>query len=95
MDITGKLAEDERRAEFGEKDPDHMEKDCLKEIIISNYWQDYPAYSRSCDIYRKEKKVLEAQEAYKLPGSKENSRVQHSRKHLRLDCTEGESNQSR
>ena len=45
-------------AKCDEKDPDPLEKDCLKEIRCSNCWQDHPVYSRSCDIYKKEKEIL-------------------------------------
>ena len=43
----------------GEKDPDHAEEDCLKEITCANCQQDHPAYARTCDVYQKEKEIIE------------------------------------
>ena len=43
-------------AKCGEKDPDHMEEDCLKEITCANCRQDHPAYERSCIIYKRRKR---------------------------------------
>ena len=61
-----------------------MEEDCLKETRCPNCWQDHLAYSRSCDIYKKDKEILEVKQKkeYNLPESKENSRVIHGRKHI-------------
>ena len=42
-------------AKCGEKDQDHVEEDCLKEISCANCRQDHPAYARSCVVYKKEK----------------------------------------
>ena len=42
----------------GEKDPDHLEEDCLKQIRCANRRQDPSAYVRSCDVYKKEKEIL-------------------------------------
>ena len=68
---------------FSEKAPDHMEEHCLKEIRCANCWQDHLAHARSCDIYKKEKEILEVKhmrnvsflEARKIVGSymRENS----------------------
>ena len=44
---------------YGEKNPNHMEEDCLNEIKCPNCQQDYPAYLSSCEIHKKEKKILE------------------------------------
>ena len=46
-------------AQCGEKVPDHLEEDFLKQICCANCWQDHPAYVRSCDINKKEKEILE------------------------------------
>ena len=46
-------------AKFGEKDPDHVEEDCMKEIACANCRQDHPAYARSCAVYQKEKEIIE------------------------------------
>ena len=73
-------------AKCGEKDPDHIEGDCLKEIRCANNWQDHPAYARSCDVYKKEKEIL--------PGRKGNSRGLHGRKQLCFCYTESRCNQS-
>ena len=43
----------------GEKDPDHAEEDCLKEIRCANCQQDHPAYVRTCTVYQKEKEIIE------------------------------------
>ena len=43
----------------GEKDPDHAEEDCLKEIRCANCQQDHPAYARTCTVYQKEKEIIE------------------------------------
>ena len=43
-------------AKCGEKDPDNVVEDCLKEIICANCRQDHPAYTRSCVAYKKKKK---------------------------------------
>ena len=55
----GKTVEDDRCMKCSEKDPDHMEEDCLKEIRCSNCWQDHPTYVRSCVVYQKEKETIE------------------------------------
>ena len=71
----------------GEKDPDHAEEDCLKEITCANCQQDHPAYARTCIVYQKEEEIT--QEECFLPGSLENCRELYGRKQLRLRCTEG------
>ena len=43
----------------GEKDPGHVEEDCLKEIKCANCQQDQTAYARSCAVYKKEKEIIE------------------------------------
>ena len=43
----------------GEKDLDHAEEDCLKEITCANCQQDRPAYARPCTVYQKEKEIIE------------------------------------
>ena len=45
----------------GEKDPDHVVEDCLKEIRCPNCRQDHTAYARSCNVYKKEKEILEVE----------------------------------
>ena len=45
-------------AKCSEKDPDHVEEDCLKVIRCVNCRQDHQAYARSCDVYKKEKEIL-------------------------------------
>ena len=77
-------------AKCGEKDPDHMEEDCLKKIRCAKCRQDHPAYLRSCDVYKKEKEILEVKrkmnvsflEARKIVGSYmwENSYVSVARR---------------
>ena len=77
MDTTRKPVEDDRRVKCGEKDPDHVEEDWLKEITCANYQQDHPAYARFCDVYKKEKEIIEVKhkrnvsflEARKIVGS--------------------------
>ena len=59
MDTTRKPVEDNTRAKCGEKDPDHMEEDCLKEIKCINYQQDHLVSARSCETYKIEKEILE------------------------------------
>ena len=46
-------------AKCGEKDLDHTEEDCLKEIQWANCQQDHPAYARTCAVYQKEKEIIE------------------------------------
>ena len=46
-------------AKCGEKDPDHAEEDCLKEIRCASCQQDHPAYGRTCAVYQKEKEITE------------------------------------
>ena len=46
-------------AKCSEKDLDHAEKDCLKEIQCANGRQDHPAYARTCAVYQKEKEIIE------------------------------------
>ena len=48
-------------ARCGENDPDHLQEDCLKEIRCANCRQAHPAFVRSCDVYIKEKEILEVQ----------------------------------
>ena len=57
-------------AKCGEKDPDHLEKDCLKQIWCPNCQQDHPTNARSCDLYKKEKGNIwgQTQEECVLPG---------------------------
>ena len=72
-------------AKCGEKDPDYLEEDCLKEMKCTNCQQDHPAYVRSCNVYKKEKGIVEMkhkrnvsfQEARKIVGTNmgENSYV--------------------
>ena len=52
-------------AKCGEKDPGHMEEDCLKEIRCANC-QDHLAYIRSFDVFRKEKEILEVKHKRKV-----------------------------
>ena len=59
MDTTRKPVEDNRHAKCGEKDPDHVEEDCLKEIRCANCQQEHLAYARSCNVYKKAKEILE------------------------------------
>ena len=46
-------------AKCGEKDLDHVEEACLKEITCANCRQDHPAYARSCAVCKKEKEIIE------------------------------------
>ena len=46
-------------AKCGEKDPNHVEKDCLKEITFAHCRQDHPAYTRSFAVYQNEKEIIE------------------------------------
>ena len=41
-------------SKWGEKDPDHAEEDCLKEIRCAHYQLDHLAYARTCTVYQKE-----------------------------------------
>ena len=54
MDTTGKLVEDKTCV----RDMNHI-KDCLKEIRYPHCRQDDPAYSRSRNVYKKEKEILQ------------------------------------
>ena len=54
-------------AKCGKKDPDHVEEDCLKEIRCANCRQDHPAYARSCNVYKKEKEILEMKHKRNVP----------------------------
>ena len=40
-------------AKCSEKNPDHVEEDCSKEISYANCLQDHPTYARSCVVYKK------------------------------------------
>ena len=81
-------------AKCSEKDPDHVEEDCLKEIRCANRQQNHPAYPRSCVVYQKEKEIIEVKnnrnvsflEARKIVGSYmgENSYATNAR---RVDTT--------
>ena len=42
-----------------EKNPDHAEEDCLKEIRCANCQQDHTAYARTCTVYQKGKENIE------------------------------------
>ena len=54
------FAEDDRHVpSAGEKEPNHKEVECLKPIRCPNCQQDHLAYARSCDLYRKEKEIIE------------------------------------
>ena len=73
-------------AKCREKDPNYMKEGCLKEIWGATCWQDHLAYARSCDVYKKEKEILEVKhwrnlsflEAKKIVG--ENSFTSVSRR---------------
>ena len=41
------------------KEPNHKEGECLKLIRCPNCQQDHPAYTKSCNIYWKEKEIIE------------------------------------
>ena len=94
MDTTGKSVEDYTRAKCGEKDPDHMEEDCLKEIKCANCQQNHLAHATSCNVYKKGKEILEVKhkknvsflEAKKIVGTNmaENSYASAAR---RMDIT--------
>ena len=60
-------------AKCDEKDPVHVEKNCLKEITCANCRQDQPAHTISCDVYKKEKETLKRNmsilEARKIVGT--------------------------
>ena len=64
-------------AKCEEKEPNRKEEECSKPIRSPNCQQDHPAYTRSCDIYRKEKEIIEVKpkrnvsflEARKIEGS--------------------------
>ena len=91
MDTTGKPVEDDTCAKCGGKDPDRLQEDYLKEIKCVNCRQNHPAYARSCEAFKKEKRNTwgETQEECVFPGSKKNSRELHGRKQLLLCYTEG------
>ena len=83
-------------AKCGEKDPNHVEEYCLKEIKCANCRQDHPAYARSCDFFFKVKEILEMKHKRNVSFLQAKSCWgQHGWKQLRLCCTEGEYNQSR
>ena len=72
-------------AKCGEKDPDIMEEDCWREIRCPNCRQDHLAYHRLCDIYEKEKEILEvAQEECVLQEKGEIVRSHTGLKHTPL-----------
>ena len=56
-------------AKCGEKDPDYLEEDCLKQIRCANC-QDHPVYVRSYRVYKKEKKILEVKHKRMCPSWK-------------------------
>ena len=41
----------------GEKDPDHTKEDCSNETKCLNSQQNHPTFSRSCIIYKRERKI--------------------------------------
>ena len=45
-------------AKCGEKDPDHAEEDCIKEIQCENCQKYHSAYARTCTVYQKEKEII-------------------------------------
>ena len=47
-------------AKCSEKDPDHIEEECLKETRCANGQQNHPDYARSSEAYKKEKEILES-----------------------------------
>ena len=50
----------------GEHDPDHMENEC-KSIKCANCHEEHPAFSRTCAIYKKEKKVMFIKHTKNIP----------------------------
>ena len=59
----------------GEKDPDHAEKECLKETRCANCQNHHPAYPRTCPVHQKEiievkhKRNVSFLEARRIVGS--------------------------
>ena len=53
-------------ARCGDKDPDYMEEDCSNEIKCPNCRQNHPAFSRSCDIYKRGKEILKIKHKRKI-----------------------------
>ena len=49
-----------------ECDPDHMENEC-KNIKCANCHEEYPAFSRSCAIYKKEKAIMFIKHTKNIP----------------------------
>ena len=58
-------------AKCGVKDSDHVEEDCLKEIRCANCQPDNPAYTRSCNVYKKKKKYLRGNTREMCPSWKQ------------------------
>ena len=52
------LPKDDTHTKCSEKDPDRAEEDCLKETRCANCQQNHPAYTRSCEAYKKEIEIL-------------------------------------
>ena len=59
MAITGRAAEDIRHGRYDQKEPNHREEDCPNKIKCPNCKENHPAITRFCEIYQREKEILE------------------------------------
>ena len=79
-----------------QKDPDHMAEDCPNETKCSNCQENCPAFSRTCTIYKNERKIMEVKYRRNITFLKGRKIVESDikkKKYLHQCCTEGESNQ--
>ena len=74
-----------------------MEEYCSKEIRCQNSRQDHPAYLKSYDIYKKEKKILEIKHKKNVSFLEARNIIASfkEKKYLCLYCTKGGYNQSK
>ena len=84
-------------ANYGEKDPDHLEENCLKEIRCPHCRLSHRVTQDVVTSIKKRKRIIisKSQEECDLSGSNRNRRVLRGRKHFRLCFTDGGSNQLR
>ena len=70
----------------GQKDPDHVEKDCSNETKCPKCQRNDPTFSS--DIYKREREILEVIRKRNVSFlNLEDGRVLYRREHLRLYCT--------
>ena len=60
----------------GERDPNHTESEC-KDIKCANCHEQYPAFSRTCEFYKREKELMHVKHIKNIPFPDARKIVEH------------------